>query len=211
MQLPNSFARVSNCLSTCQMFPLPVYSVMCNVPHPSCWIFLQFLISTGAPGFHFSFNSNLAVALLFLSFSGSWVTADAKPRSLQSQFACTLLNKNRCPSVSFWGWPYGQSTFRVQQSNVDLIFSFIRRSQPESFKPVSFSSTFKFAVWSKPHLSRYVHSYVILNSPRCFFVFESCTLYWFFFFPSVMERFFLRSVWHRILPLPLSLQDAPWF
>lgn len=47
------------------------YSVMSNIPHPSCWIFLQFLISTGVSGFHFSFDSSLAIVLLFLRFSGS--------------------------------------------------------------------------------------------------------------------------------------------
>ena len=49
----------------------PVYSVMCNIVRPSCWIFLQFLISTGVSGFHFSFDSNFAIVFLFLWFSGS--------------------------------------------------------------------------------------------------------------------------------------------
>lgn len=50
---------------------IPVYSLICNIPHPSCWIFLQFLMSTGVSGFHFSFDSNLIIILLFLRFSGS--------------------------------------------------------------------------------------------------------------------------------------------
>lgn len=43
----------------------PLYSVVCNIPHPSCWIFLHFFLSTRVPGFHFSFDSNLAIILLF--------------------------------------------------------------------------------------------------------------------------------------------------